>query len=62
MKDAAEHWDTVYATKASDEVSWFQATPTTSLRLLEQWAPPSGSVLDVGSGASTLVESLLDAG
>lgn len=62
MKDAAEHWDTVYTTKASDEVSWFQATPTTSLRLLEQWAPPSGSVLDVGSGASTLVESLLDAG
>jgi hypothetical protein len=62
MKDAAEHWDAVYATKASNEVSWFQATPTTSLRLLERWASPAGSVLDVGSGASMLVESLLDAG
>ena len=62
MKDAAEHWDAIYSTKASNEVSWFQATPTTSLRLLERWASPAGSVLDVGSGASTLVESLLDAG
>jgi len=62
MKGAAEHWDAVYATKASNEVSWFQATPTTSLRLLERWASPAGSVLDVGSGASTLVECLLDAG
>lgn len=62
MKDAADHWDAVYAAKASSEVSWFQATPTTSLRLLERWASPVGSVLDVGSGAATLVESLLDAG
>ena len=62
MKDAAEHWDAIYSTKASNEVSWFQATPTTSLRLLERWASPAGSVLDVGSGASMLVESLLDAG
>ena len=62
MKDAAEHWDAIYATKASNEVSWFQATPTTSLCLLERWASPAGSVLDVGSGASMLVESLLDAG
>ena len=62
MKDATEHWDAIYATKASNEVSWFQAAPTTSLRLLERWASPAGSVLDVGSGASMLVESLLDAG
>jgi hypothetical protein len=30
-----EHWERVYATKASDEVSWFQPAPTVSLRLLE---------------------------
>ena len=49
----------MYATKASSEVSWFQAAPTTSLRLLGRWASPAGSVLDVGSGASTLVDALL---
>lgn len=57
-----EHWNAVYIEKATDEVSWFQAKPITSLRLLKQWASPSGSVLDVSAGASTLVDSLLDAG
>ncbi|NMM32849.1 MAG: class I SAM-dependent methyltransferase [Phycicoccus sp.] len=59
---AAEHWDTVYGTKATDEVSWFQRQPTTSLRLITSMSPPSGAVIDVGAGASTLVDTLLDAG
>jgi len=59
---AAEHWDTVYATKATDEVSWFQRQPTTSQRLLTLASSPSGAVIDVGAGASTLVDTLLDAG
>ncbi len=62
MEDAAGHWDSVFETKASDEVSWFQAMPTTSLRLLERWASPTGSVIDIGAGASTLVDVLLDGG
>ena len=36
--------------------------PTTSLRLLERWASPAGSVIDIGAGASTLVDVLVDAG
>jgi Methyltransferase domain. len=59
---AAEHWDTVYGTKATDEVSWFQRQPTTSQRLLTSVSSPSGAVIDVGAGASTLVDTLLDAG
>jgi SAM-dependent methyltransferase len=62
VEDTAGHWDSVFATKASDEVSWFQAQPTTSLRLLERWASPAGSVIDIGAGASTLVDVLLDGG
>ncbi len=62
MEDAAGHWESVFETKAADEVSWFQAVPAMSLRLLERWASPAGSVIDVGAGASTLVDSLLDAG
>ena len=59
---AAEHWDTIYGTKATDEVSWFQRQPTTSQRLLTSVSSPSGAVIDVGAGASTLVDTLLDAG
>lgn len=33
--DAKKHWERVYSTKPSDEVSWYQTTPTTSLRLLD---------------------------
>src|SRR5665811_709118 len=59
---AAEHWDTIYGTKATDEVSWFQRQPTTSQRLLTSVSSPSGAVIDVGAGASTLVDTLLDEG
>lgn len=59
---AAEHWDTIYGTKSTDEVSWFQRQPTTSLRLLTSASSPLGAVIDVGAGASTLVDTLLDEG
>ncbi|MGA9078347.1 MAG: class I SAM-dependent methyltransferase [Acidimicrobiales bacterium] len=62
MAVPARHWDAVYAAKATDDVSWFQADPVVSLRLLAKWASPSGSVVDIGAGTSTLVDSLLDKG
>jgi hypothetical protein len=34
--DRKAHWDRVYTTKASEEVSWFQPEPTVSLQLLER--------------------------
>lgn len=33
--DTKTHWERVYSTKASDEVSWYQASPVSSLRLLD---------------------------
>ncbi|MGH7759774.1 MAG: class I SAM-dependent methyltransferase, partial [Candidatus Dormibacteria bacterium] len=62
MTDAAAHWDTVYSTKGAKEFSWFQEDPATSVRLLRVGFTQHRSVLDVGAGESTLVESLLDAG
>src|ERR1019366_9018667 len=47
VDDSVDHWDFVCETKASEEVSWFQAESTTSLRLLQRWASPAGSVIDV---------------
>ena len=62
MDDAAGHWDSVYETKVGNGVSWFQAEPSISLRLLERWASPARSVIDIGAGASTLADVLLDVG
>jgi ubiquinone/menaquinone biosynthesis C-methylase UbiE len=61
-KTVTGHWDGVYGTKATDEVSWYQRQPTTSQRLLSLASPPPGAVIDVGAGASTLADTLLDAG
>jgi trans-aconitate methyltransferase len=58
-----EHWNRLYETKPSDAVSWFQPTPTTSLRLLDLAGLNSGScVIDIGGGDSRLVDALLDRG
>ena len=52
----AQHWDDVFRTKDTHEVSWYQETPDTSLALI---ADTPGSVIDVGAGSSTLVDELL---
>lgn len=57
-----EHWNHVYQTNASDDVSWFQTRPETSLRLIEACRVAKGDgIIDVGGGASVLVDFLLDA-
>lgn len=57
------HWTRVYETKAADAVSWYQPEPAPSLAALEAFAvPPSASVIDVGGGASRLVDTLLARG
>jgi 2-polyprenyl-3-methyl-5-hydroxy-6-metoxy-1,4-benzoquinol methylase len=55
-----EHWETVYSTKASDSVSWFQEHAETSLSFIKKLnLEKSASIIDVGGGASTLVDDLL---
>lgn len=63
MMGRQSHWETVYATKPADTVSWFQATADRSLALIGESALPlSASIIDVGGGASTLVDDLLRLG
>ena len=38
-----QHWENVFVTKAPTEVSWFQAEPTLSLRLLDAAGLHAGS-------------------
>ena len=57
-----EHWETVYTTKANDQVSWYEVDSSLSLDLIQQVSPPPKSVIDVGGGQSFLVDRLLDIG
>jgi SAM-dependent methyltransferase len=55
-----EHWEKVYSTKATDAVSWFQPHADLSLGLIVAAGVGRGaSIIDVGGGASTLVDDLL---
>ena len=61
--DAEAHWEKVYATKAPTDVSWYQPDAELSLKLIRQAVPdPSAAIIDVGGGASTLVDGLLAEG
>ena len=57
------HWQNVYTKKGENEVSWFQENPTPSLELIAQvGATPASAIIDIGGGASRLVDNLVDRG
>jgi SAM-dependent methyltransferase len=61
--DVKAHWDHVYATKSPDEVSWYQVRPEVSLQLIESTGVDhEARILDVGAGASRLIDELLSSG
>lgn len=58
-----DHWEHIYRTKAPTQVGWYQPQPRLSLDLIRGVAPDLDvPIIDVGGGASTLVDGLLDAG
>ena len=63
---AESHWEQVYASRSPHEVSWYEAVPQVSMRLvrtaLAAMTPGGSSVLDVGAGASLLVDNLVARG
>jgi SAM-dependent methyltransferase len=63
MSDRSTHWDNVYSTKGEAEVSWFQDTPTISLRMIRAASSDhTAAIIDIGGGASRLVDNLLREG
>ena len=57
------HWENIYGTKESSQVSWYQEHPVLSLHLIEQTgADKEHQIIDVGGGTSTLVDDLLASG
>jgi len=58
-----KHWESIYRNREPTAVSWYQREARLSLELIRRVAPdPDAPVLDVGGGASTLVDGLLGAG
>jgi len=63
MPSKKEHWDNVYKSKKSEELSWSEELPSVSLSCINEFhLPRAASILDVGGGDSKLVDCLLDEG
>jgi SAM-dependent methyltransferase len=60
LVDRAAHWETVWTTRDADDVSWFQQSPAMSLELIASIGEEVDSMVDIGGGASSLVDALLD--
>lgn len=58
-----QHWETVFTTKAENEVSWYQKEPQTSIQLIQACkVPKDAKIIDIGGGDSYLIDSLLELG
>lgn len=58
-----QHWESVYSAKSSNEVSWYQSTPVTSLSLIHaSGAGQAAKLIDIGGGTSTLADHLIAEG
>ncbi len=61
--DRKSHWEGIYANKTPAEVSWYQLEPVVSLELIALTGiGHAGKIIDVGGGASVLVDKLIGQG
>lgn len=58
-----EHWDEIYTYLDPEELTWYEKIPEPSIMLLSKCkVNKNESILDVGAGASTLIDHLIDEG
>jgi hypothetical protein len=58
-----EHWEQIYREKSVKEVSWYRPHLDISFDLIQQTGlKKDAAIIDVGGGASTLVDDLLEGG
>jgi SAM-dependent methyltransferase len=63
MSGSSTPWDGISQTTSDKDVSWFELSPAISLDLIRRHADPTASsLIDIGGGASRLVDALLAAG
>jgi len=62
MIERKTHWENVYANSSPLRVSWYQKEPALSLQLIrDAQIALDAAIIDVGGGASILVDRLCDA-
>jgi trans-aconitate methyltransferase len=60
---AKDHWDKIFETNESNNFSWFQAYPKTTVTFLELFRLSlDANIIDIGGGDSNLVDVLLEKG
>lgn len=63
MSDCKAHWENIYKTKSSKDVSWYAAHLEKSLQMIRELGlSKDAEIIDVGGGASTLPDDLLTEG
>jgi SAM-dependent methyltransferase len=61
VRPTTNQWDWIYATRALDAVGWYEPDPFTSRKLVDEAVTRGArSIIDVGGGASSLVDHLID--
>ena len=61
--DTQAHWEAIYGKKGPQDVSWYRPHLDRSLQFIDRAAlPQEAAIIDVGGGASTLVDDLLSRG
>lgn len=57
------HWESIYTQAAINQLGWYEENPAPSLQLINQCKlDTQASILQVGAGATTLVDKLLEQG
>ncbi len=58
-----EHWDEIYEALDVDELTWYEEIPESSIKLLSKChIKKDEPILDVGAGASTFIDYLVNQG
>ncbi len=61
--EPAEHWNRIYASCPAEQLGWYEAVPSPSLRLLDRCSLSlADPILDLGAGVSSFVDCLLERG
>ena len=58
-----DHWDNVYSSAEISKLGWYEVNPEASLKLIKKCKlNKSDVIIDIGSGASTIIDKLIDGG
>jgi EEF1A lysine methyltransferase 2 len=58
-----QHWNEIYTWLETDELGWYEEIPEPSIKLLSKCRiNKDESILDIGAGASTFIDYLVDQG